>query len=126
MNQWQKAICEAHNSLNGKPPCDCKPPFRLFNFPTEKKDPEARLLWCKLINRAPEGTLLKSNIWTPGSKSRVCSSHFINQEPNKEHPYPVLNLGYPNYEKRVENLLGKKRKTRTSVGGLQTSIKQKK
>ena len=38
-------------------------------------------------------------------------------EPIAENPHPTLNLSYPNFEKRVQAILGKKRKTRTSTDG---------
>ena len=37
-------------------------------------------------------------------------------EPTAENLHPTLNLGYPNFE-RVQAILGKKRKTRTSTDG---------
>ena len=36
----------------------------------------------------------------------------------EENPHPTLNLGYPNFEKSVQAILGKKRKTRTSTDGI--------
>ena len=35
-----------------------------------------------------------------------------------ENLHPTLNFGYPNFEKRVQAILGKKRKTRTSTDGI--------
>ena len=56
-------------------------------------------------------------LWTPGPKLRICSSHFVDGEPTAENLHPTLNLGYPNFE-RVQAILGKKRKTRTSTDGI--------
>ena len=41
-------------------------------------------------------------------------------EPTEEKPHPTLNLEKfnPNFEKRVQAILGKKRKTRTSTDGI--------
>ena len=123
LNRWHKEICEMHKEKHAKPPCICKPPFKLYTFPTEKKDPEARNLWCKLINRtSAQGS---QSIWTPGKKSRICSVHFIDGEPTKENPHPTLSLGYAGAEERVSKLLGKKRKTRTSTAGIPSARPKK-
>ena len=37
---------------------------------------------------------------------------------SRKPTHPTLNLGYPNFEKRVQVILGKKRKTRTSTDGI--------
>ena len=120
LNRCRKDWCKVHNCLNRNPPCSCEPPFQLFNFPTAKKHPELRLLWCKLVNRAPsdQDNSGQQKLWTPGPKSRICSSHFVDGEPTAENPHPTLNLGYPDFEKKVQAILGKKRKTRTSTDGL--------
>ena len=96
LNVWRKDWCKVHNCLNSNPPCSCEPPFQLFKFPTVKKHPELRLLWCKLVNRAPfdQSNSSQPKLWTPGSKSRICSSHFVDGEPTAENPHPTLNLGY--------------------------------
>ena len=39
-------------------------------------------------------------------------------EPTAENPHPTLNFGYPKFEKRLQAILGKKRKTRTSADGI--------
>lgn len=63
--------------------------FRLHTFPTKNKNPEAREIWKKLINRKPnEGE--KSKFWSPGKKARVCSKHFELDDSS----YPKLELGY--------------------------------
>ena len=38
LGKWAAATCELHGCN-----CDCQPPFKLFPFPTEKKNPERRL-----------------------------------------------------------------------------------
>ena len=38
--------------------------------------------------------------------------------PTEENLHPTLNLGYPKFEKSVQAILGKKRKTRTSTDGI--------
>ena len=105
------------------PPCSCEPPFQLFNFATAKKHPQLRLLWWKLVNRAPsdQNNSSQPKLWTQGRKSRIYSSHFVHGELTAENPYPTSNLGYPNFEKRVQAILGKKKKTRTSTDGVSSS-----
>ena len=100
LNRWHKDWCKVHNCLNSNPPCSCEPPFQLFNFPMAKKHPELRLVWCKLVNRAPSDQSNSSQLklWTPGPKLRICSSHFVDGEATAENPHPTLNLGYPNFE----------------------------
>ena len=125
LNWWRKLWCKVHNCLNSNPPCTCEPPFQLFNFPTATKHPESRLLWhCKLVNRAPsdQSNSKEPKLWIPGPKWRICSSHFVDGEPTEEKPHPTLNLGYPNFEKRVQAILGKKRKTRTSTDGISFKV----
>ena len=66
--------------------------FRLFPFPTKKKNPTARDSWRKIINRNVD--LKGCKLWEPSKDSRVCSKHFIDGEPSNENPYPTRNLGY--------------------------------
>ena len=89
--------------------------FSFSTFQRQKKSPELRLLSCNLVNRAPsdQNNSSQPKLWTPGPKSRIYSSNFVDGEPTAENPHPTLNLGYPNFEKRVQAILGKKRKTRT-------------
>ena len=108
-----KQTCEIHKeSRHGQSLCNCQPPFKLFSFPSEKKDPEAREIWCKPTNRA--STDGSQKIWAPGKKSRVCSLHFVDGEPTSANPYPTLYLGYPNCEQRAIKTIGMKRKSRNS------------
>ena len=91
-----------------------------MNHHFSKKHPELKLLWCKLVNRAPsfQSNSSKPTLWIPGPKSRICPSRFVDGEPTKEKPNPTLNLGYPNFQNRVQAILSKKRKTRTSTNGI--------
>ena len=84
-------MCDVHNSLiRGKTPCVCEPPFKLFAFPTIKKNSEARKRWIKLMKRQD----LRGKPWEPKPSSRVCSAHFVSGKPKDENPDPVLELGY--------------------------------
>ena len=106
LNRWRKDWCKVHNCLNSNPPCSCEPPFQLFNFPTAKRYPELRLLWCKLVNRVPSdhNNSSQPKLWTPEPKSRICSFYFVDGEPTAENPYP--NLGYPNFRKKSAGNIG--------------------
>ncbi|XP_069121866.1 uncharacterized protein [Argopecten irradians] len=88
LQKWLNTSCEKHQCFNKE--CDCPRPFRLIPFPTEKKDPETRLKWAKLLQRKGSSGCN----WLPKDDSRVCSLHFVDNEPTLENPYPTLNLGY--------------------------------
>ena len=48
LDKWSREMCEVHNSIiRGKTPCACEPPFKLFAFPTIKKNSEAGKHWIK-------------------------------------------------------------------------------
>ena len=83
--KWRTSICSVHSECNhGTGCCDCSPPFELFNFPTELKNPEGRRKWIQILNRDGDKP---SEKWKPGKSSRVCSSHFIDNAPTKDHPF---------------------------------------
>ena len=103
LNKWAKQTCTLHACLNGTHTCDCEPPFKLFAFPTEKKDSEGRRRWKENIKR--EKT--KGKVWTPKNSSRVCSVHFKDGQPTNENPDPTEDLGY-NFNSKV---VGGKRRT---------------
>ena len=50
LNKWSSSMCKGHECIREKDGCDCEPPFKLFPFPTERKNNEARILWAKVIN----------------------------------------------------------------------------
>ena len=74
--------------------------FRLFPFPTQKKDREKRERWKQLVGRAGQG----KKLWSPSKDSRICSNHFIDGQPTVDNPYPTLNLGYDGYKDRVRRI----------------------
>ena len=90
LDKWSREICEVHNSFRGKTPCVCEPPFKLFPFPTIKKNSDARKRWIKLLKRQD----LRGKLWEPKPSSRVCSAHFVSGKPTDDNPDPVLKLGY--------------------------------
>ena len=91
LDKWSREMCEVHNSLiRGKTPCVCEPQFKLFPFPTIKKNSDARKRWIKLMKRQD----LRGTPWEPKPSSRVCSAHFVSGKPTDKNPGPVLKLGY--------------------------------
>ncbi|KAI8511450.1 hypothetical protein Bbelb_105500 [Branchiostoma belcheri] len=91
LEKWKSETCQKHGTKNGLGCCDCPPPFKLFPFPTEKKRPDDRRRWNKLMNKLVNKT--KKN-WENKPHDRVCSRHFPDGQPTKAHPDPVLHLGY--------------------------------
>ncbi|XP_062568373.1 uncharacterized protein LOC134230560 [Saccostrea cucullata] len=85
LKKWKKTFCEVHQCNSGTGWCVCPPPFDLIPFPTERKDPELRAKWIKLVNRQ----LKPGKNWKPDDDSRICSKHF-----EGGNPVPTLNLGY--------------------------------
>jgi hypothetical protein len=91
LKKWALDICAIHGINFGIGQCVCDPPFQLFPFPTELKDPEGRKRWAKLVGRKDEAT---GKNWQPKSHSRVCSVHFVDGCPTGEHPDPSISLGH--------------------------------
>ena len=84
---WYSKRCLLHNVYNGTKLCNCQPPIALFTFPSKQKYPEDNLRWQRLVSRKG---------WVPNIDSRICSRHFVDKKPSKEHPYPTENLGHNN------------------------------
>ncbi|XP_070574391.1 uncharacterized protein [Ptychodera flava] len=99
LEKWMAEVCSSHNCLFGQGRCNCRPPFTLFPFPTGLKDESGRLRWQRLINRK-DGS---GKNWKPNRYSRVCSRHFIDGTPTKEHPDPTLYLGYTDTRRQIIN-----------------------
>ena len=76
--------------------------FRLFPFPTEKKDKSRRDSWRRLINRfePAHSTKLQDFLCDFKKDARVCSEHFIDGMPTKENHLPTLKFGYD--DKKVQ------------------------
>jgi len=91
LERWKQKYCDTHGSKMGIGNCTCLPPFQLFPFPTERKDPEGRKIWIKYVSKKDTGT---GKIWFPKEHSRICSDHFVDGKPTIEHPYPSLNVGH--------------------------------
>lgn len=90
LHRWRKEFCDIHKQQKGN--CDCEEPFQLYTFPTKKRDPERRQRWVKAFSRGvSENT---HQLLEPGADHRVCSIHFLEGKPTKDHPDPELNLGH--------------------------------
>ena len=61
---------------------------QFFPFPTKKKAPSERKKWLELLRRED---------FDPNRKARVCSLHFVDGQPTREHPYPEL-FQYNNFK----------------------------
>lgn len=106
LDKWRKTYCEIHNINHGTGCCICKPPFKLFPFPSEVKDPEGRKQWIANVNRIDTQT---GQIWQPTSDSRIRSLHFLDGIPTQMNPYPTLHMGYVSsrFTKRPRRLITK-------------------
>ena len=88
LDHWYSQLCDRHGCKFGS--CICKPPFILYPFPSEKKNPDGRRRWAKLVNRKNKS----GHNWQPNYQDRICSEHFKDGEPTKEWPDPTEKLGY--------------------------------
>ncbi|KAG7327343.1 hypothetical protein KOW79_008949 [Hemibagrus wyckioides] len=84
-NNWYKRkrfleqVCFDHKPRT-RAECGCEAPYNLHPPPCNER---ARQLWLKALNleKAPK-------------RPYVCSFHFVDRRPTKEHPYPEKWLGY--------------------------------
>ena len=91
LKKWRSKLCDIHEGK--KEECPCVPPFKLFSFPTEKKDPERRKIWIKNVNRLQHDS--KTNLLDPSKDVCVYSKHFINGRPTLQYPLrDKLGLSY--------------------------------
>ena len=97
LSKWKKEVCALHACSHENAECTCIPPFKLFPFPTVKKNPEARKNWISLVNRLKPGSRTQS--FNPSKDSRICSKHFVDGQPTAENPLPTLHLGYDSKRK---------------------------
>ncbi len=97
---WGEKICEEHLEMKKKD-CSCSPPFRLYSFPSVKRNSDKRKEWIRLLKR----TTHKNTSWTPGQSDMVCSLHFVDGEPSFMNPNPTLSLGYEKPAKKPRRKL---------------------
>ena len=97
LRKWKEELCNEHDCKRKDVNCSCPAPFKMYPFPTEKKNPEARSSWIKLVNRLEAGS--KNKFFIPSKDSRVCSKHFKDGEPTEQNPYPSEYLGYDSKRK---------------------------
>uniref|UniRef100_A0A7M5UG70 THAP-type domain-containing protein n=1 Tax=Clytia hemisphaerica TaxID=252671 RepID=A0A7M5UG70_9CNID len=107
-SKWEDEWCDLHQTTYSNSVCTCLPPFQLFTFPTERENPEARMIWRELINRREPSN--KNLLWSPSrhKQSRVCSVHFPDGMPTKTNPHPTIFL---NNNVDVDVAIGNKNKT---------------
>jgi len=127
--KWQQEVCEAHDCIRSDKLCTCLAPFRLYPFPTEKKQADRRSEWIRLVNRVGSD----GKLWNPSKDARVCSKHFVTGMPTDLNPNPTLNMGYdssaratmfsPVYGKRKRHV--SKNLFQTSAASTSTSTTKK-
>ena len=65
-----------------------------MHFQQQKKQPELREKWRKLINCLTPTSSRPDKLFTIKLKMRVCSDHLPDRAPSFINQYPSLNLGY--------------------------------
>ena len=88
LNKWKKEICTTHHILHQD--CTCQPPFKLYFFPSQLRNSEPRERWIRAMKRVSKNNAK----WVPTASDRVCSDHFVDDEPTIANPDPTSNLGY--------------------------------
>ncbi|XP_065680533.1 uncharacterized protein LOC105848925 [Hydra vulgaris] len=78
--------------------CGCELPFRMFCFPSLKRNSEKRKHWISQLRR--EGKK-KGSAWEPGTANRVCSDHFVDKIPTVMNPNPTINMACSLTEKSI-------------------------
>ena len=86
---FKETPCEVHTGFM-KNDCGYEPPFRLYIFPSIKRNFDKREAWIKLLKRVTAD----NKEWKPCGNDRVCSEHFVDGIPTVENPNPTLKLGY--------------------------------
>ena len=88
--RWKRKVCSVHHSLFGSSKCSCPPPFKLFTFPTARKNAKARKRWVNNVKRLSKG----NKVCQSNADSRICSKHFPDQQPTSRNSDPILKMGY--------------------------------
>ena len=96
LKKWQTSFCqEEDHKVSLKKDCGCKEPFKLYMFPSERRNGDKRKHWIAVMKRETN----KKTAWAPRPSDRVCSDHFVDGIPTPENPFPSLKLGYDIQEK---------------------------
>ncbi|XP_065665774.1 uncharacterized protein LOC136087229 [Hydra vulgaris] len=90
LKKWLQAYCDQHMCKRQANECSCSKPFRLYPFPTSKKNHGKRDSWKKLLNRIDKDS---NKLFSPSKDSRICSLHFVDGMPTDCNPYPTLKMG---------------------------------
>lgn len=100
--KWRTEPCTIHEGKTRKE-CGCwmEPPYRLYCFPSEIQNNDARKRWIHCLRRENKN----KSAWKPGVSDRVCSIHFVDGAPTVSNPYPTLNMGYDVNEKKSRRKL---------------------
>ncbi|XP_065556256.1 uncharacterized protein LOC136024745 isoform X2 [Artemia franciscana] len=77
LKDWLSQPCEAHRVI--KRDCTCQRPFKLFNFPMKRN-----MYYPQWIENISD-----DQNWEPKVRQYICSLHFEDGEPTKEHPCPI-------------------------------------
>ena len=72
IKKWEEENCLEHGGILKKH-CECSPPYRLYMFPSEKRNMDKRKIWIKLLKRQTAS----KGLWQPRPSDRVCSLHFV-------------------------------------------------
>lgn len=128
LDKWYAQLCEKHGLKFGS--CICLPPFKLFTFPSDKKDPEKRKTWIKIVKRKSED----GSNWQAKFYDRICSVHFKEGDPTPAWPDPTERLGYehksvskpqrkpPKVRPPIQDVIKAKRKRKIDVLAPSTSV----
>lgn len=108
LKKWEESLChEPNHIVNGililKKHCGCNPPYRLYMFPSIKRNGEKRKMWVDLMKRETA----QKTAWSPGGSDRVCSDHFVDGIPTNKNPNPALKLGYEIKERKKRRTIVK-------------------
>ncbi|XP_052240242.1 uncharacterized protein LOC127850887 [Dreissena polymorpha] len=100
LKKWKAQLCDVCGCHHSDVECTCEPPFRLYPFPTTKRDQDGRTKWKQLVGRS-DGTQL----WSPSKDSTVCFMHFVDGKPTADNPLPTVKMGYEGADKHVKRMV---------------------
>ena len=104
LKHWKESICDIkEHESKIKESCGCEAPFRLYMFPSIKRNGKKREAWIKSLKRQN----INKTSWQPCSSDRVCDEHFLDGIPTEQNPDPTnleirLQQKYPNSSKTTK------------------------